>query len=120
MHEMSLMEGILNRATAALADYDVAKVNSLTVKVGVLANVMPAAFEFAFEALTVDTIFAGAQLKTYALPIKARCGQCQAVFEQAALPLACPKCGQLASEIIDGTAVYLASIDFEEAEEICK
>lgn len=33
------------------------KVNSLTVKVGVLANVLPAAFEFAFEALTDDTIF---------------------------------------------------------------
>ena len=56
MHEMSLMEGILNRAADALSEYKVAKVNSLTVRVGVLANVMPAAFEFAFEALTDDTI----------------------------------------------------------------
>lgn len=38
MHEMSLMEGILNRAVDALSEYTVAKVNSLTVKVGVLAN----------------------------------------------------------------------------------
>ena len=67
MHEMSLMEGILNRAADALSEYKVAKVNSLTVRVGVLANVMPAAFEFAFEALTDDTIFSGARLITEVL-----------------------------------------------------
>ena len=117
MHEMSLMEGILNRAADALSEYKVAKVNSLTVRVGVLANVMPAAFEFAFEALTDDTIFSGARLITEVLPIKTRCPQCGKIFEQEHSPLRCPDCHTASEEILAGTEVYLASIDFEEGDQ---
>ena len=56
---------VYKRQADALSEYKVAKVNSLTVRVGVLANVMPAAFEFAFEALTDDTIFSGARPVSY-------------------------------------------------------
>ena len=115
MHEMSLMEGILNRAQAALAGYKVAKVNSITVKVGVLANVMPAAFDFAFEVLSKDTMLSGAQLITHLLPISARCPQCGEVFEQTNIPLQCPNCQVASGEVLGGTEVYLESIDFEEA-----
>ena len=66
MHEMSLMSNLLERAKEALCPYDVRKVNSITVQAGPLANIMPAAFEFAFETLSAGTIFDGAELKASA------------------------------------------------------
>lgn len=119
MHEMSLMQGILERATEALSGYQVAKVNSLHVKIGVLANIMPEAFDFAFEVLTQDSIFAGAQLMTDILPLQARCSQCGRVFEQEQISLICPYCQLPTGKVISGGEVYLASIDFEEAESKC-
>jgi hydrogenase nickel incorporation protein HypA/HybF len=114
MHEMSLMEGLLQRATDSLAPYRVEKVNRLIVRAGVLANIMPAAFEFAFEALSADTVFAGAELSMEKLPIEALCSGCGKTFTSETLPLICPECAKTASKIISGSEVYLASIDFEE------
>ena len=118
MHEMSLMEGILQRAEAALAEYQVKKVNSITVKLSPLANIMPDAFAFAFEALTTGTVFDGSQLITQMLPLTAFCDQCQKKFEDTAIPPHCPSCGAVAKEILSGAEVYLASIDFDEEDEL--
>jgi hydrogenase nickel incorporation protein HypA/HybF len=114
MHELSLMEGIIQRAAAALAPYAAVKVNSLTVKTGVLANIMPAAFAFAFEALSAGTVFAGARLITETLPIAARCRDCGREFTRGKLPLVCPGCGKSEAEIVGGDEVYLVSLDFDE------
>ena len=114
MHELSLMEGIMQRAAAALAPYAAVKVNSLTVRTGALANIMPAAFAFAFEALSAGTVFAGARLITETLPISARCRDCGREFESESLPLVCPTCASREVEIIGGDEVYLVSLDFDE------
>lgn len=114
MHEMSLMESLLQRGQSFLAPYKVEKVNHLIVRAGVLANIMPDAFAFAFEALSADTLFAGAELIVEKLPIRARCPACGKIFTSETLPLICPGCDNTAVEIVDGSEVYLASIDFEE------
>ena len=61
MHEMSLMQGVLDTAQKVLADYQVKRVNELTVSAGVLANLLPDAFDYAFVALSQGTMFEGAQ-----------------------------------------------------------
>ncbi|NLF80534.1 MAG: hydrogenase maturation nickel metallochaperone HypA [Clostridia bacterium] len=114
MHELSLMDGIFSRAEAALKPYGSVKVNSLTVRIGPLANIMPAAFDFAFEALSAGGIFEGAQLITEPLPITARCQACDREFASRALPLICPDCAAREVMVTGGDEVYLASIDFNE------
>ncbi len=52
MHEMSLMENALQVVDDLMVNYNGAKVNEIVLKVGRLANCIPGALEFAFEALT--------------------------------------------------------------------
>lgn len=75
---------------------------------------MPAAFDFAFESLSVGTLFNGARLIVETLPISARCQACGQEFTSPALPLVCPSCAGREVEVTGGDEVYLTSIDFEE------
>lgn len=117
MHEMSLMENILNAATAALQPYAVTQVRSLEVEAGILANILPDAFDFAFEALSANTIFAGAQLVVHKKGLKARCLACSAVYESMTVPPVCPLCASRQVEIQGGTEVLLTAIDFDQEDE---
>lgn len=114
MHEMSLMSGILARASEALAPYRVKQVTSITVEVGVLANILPAAFEFAFESLSAESVLTGAKLVCQTKPIKAHCLECDSEFCSESLFLACPDCQSKRIRIISGDEVFLTGIDFEE------
>ncbi|MGI6360766.1 MAG: hydrogenase maturation nickel metallochaperone HypA [Bacillota bacterium] len=113
MHETSLMEQLLTVAEEHLASYRVKKVNKLIIKTGKLANVIPAALEFAFEALSRGRIMQGAELSLLEMPIIARCQDCCNEYE-AAIPFVCPACGSNSAEIVSGAEVFLDSIDFEE------
>ena len=116
MHEMSLMENLLSVATESLAHYTVKSVQRLTVSAGVLANIMPDAFDFAFAMQREDTIFAGAELLVNKAPIQASCRNCSCEYESFSIPFTCPACGNEAAEILHGAEVFLESIDFEEVE----
>jgi len=116
MHETSLMENILKTAEASLAEYNVEKVNELTVIVGRLANVIPDSLEFAFEAFSGKTICKGAKLTLKSVPIEGLCTDCGQVFFSTDIPLICPGCHGRMIEITGGTEVYLESIDFDEAD----
>jgi len=114
MHEMSLMSNLLERAKEALCPYDVRKVNSITVQTGPLANIMPAAFEFAFETLSAGTIFDGAELITEQLPICVKCSCCGNISKVQRMPEKCPVCAGEGLSITEGAEVYISAIDFEE------
>ena len=62
MHETALLQNLLQAAEEALLPYQVEKVDRLTVKAGVLANLLPDALAFAFDTLTPGTMFEGAEL----------------------------------------------------------
>ena len=115
MHETALMESMLSIAKEQLYAFNISKVNQVTLKVGRLANVLPDALSFAFEAVSAGTIFAGAELKQEFMPFIARCQSCAQTYESMDLPPVCPHCNAHGVDIIDGTEVYLDSIDFDEA-----
>jgi len=110
------MENMLSLAAEHLAPYRVERVNAITLKIGRLANVLPQALDFAFEAITREGLFAGAGLILITVPYTARCRDCATVYESVDLPPLCPVCGGHGAEILSGTEVYLDSIDFEERE----
>ena len=117
MHEMSLMENLLRTAGGALQPYRVARVNELQIRAGILANVLPDAFDFAFETLSQGTPFAGARLLVEKAPLIACCKQCGQTYESMEIPPQCSRCGSKEAEITGGTEVLLTSIDFEEEDE---
>jgi len=117
MHEVSIAERILAVAEESLAAYKVVRVNELLVEVGLLANVMPEALRFAFEAASSRGVCRGAKLTLLTRPIGARCRLCGEDFATEKAPPVCPVCGGRETEITGGTEINLHSIDFEEGED---
>ncbi len=111
MHEKALMTELIRVAETTLADYSVEKVNSVTVKVGALAGVLPQAFSFAFDALTPGTSLGGARLIMQKFAAVVRCGECFCEYEPASPPFSCPFCGSCVFKIIKGEEVFIESID---------
>ena len=114
MHEASLVENIIALAEASLESYQVAHVNSLTVHVGKLANVMEGALHFAFEALSEESICRGAKLHLVFEPISCSCRCCNKLFSTEQIPAVCPVCRNGDVEITGGTEIFLSDIDFDE------
>ena len=118
MHETSLMENILATATSTLAPYNVKRVNEVSVIYGPLANIIPSALEFAFEALAEKSIFAEAAFVMRLVPIEAECLDCGQSYEAEKIPFKCPYCGSNRFNITGGTDVFLESIDFDDDDEL--
>lgn len=117
MHEMSIVQELLNIIGREMATHRVEKLNSATIVYGRLTNIVPEALDFAWEALTLDTEFDGAELLTEELPLKLRCGGCKIEFvseTMAAAVAPCPECGeQFGHEVLQGRELFIKHIEAE-------
>ena len=114
MHETALMANILSIATENLKGYNIEKVNSVSLKVGRLANVLNDALEFAFESQTASGLFKGARLDIEIVPITACCEKCGKEFQSMDIPPLCPVCGSNEVKITGGTEIFIDSVDVDE------
>lgn len=114
MHETVLMQNLITTAEQALVGHHITKVNRINISVGKLSNVLPDAMRFAFEALTQEGVFVGAELEMAFLPIVACCEICRNEYQTDGFPIVCPECGSNQFKIIAGEEVYIDSIDCEE------
>jgi hydrogenase nickel incorporation protein HypA/HybF len=87
------------------------------VRHGALANIVPEAMRFAFEALTQGGPFEGARLELEEEPVVLRCS-CGASFspehKRDLLFVACPACGETRGHTVEkGRELYLLHIEAE-------
>lgn len=117
MHEMSVVTSLLSIVREEMAKHDVRRLLLVRVRYGALANIVPEALSFAFEALTVGTEFEGAVLETEEIPITLKCSQCGHVFsppkgEHFFAP--CPACGEEFGHVMEtGRELYVQHIEAE-------
>lgn len=114
MHETALTGNLIDVALNALSKQKIKRVNCITVSVGVLAGVLPAAMEFAFEAMTAGTILEGSELVLETSPAVMRCSECSYEYESSSFPYTCPVCGSTRFSIVRGEEVFIKTIDCEE------
>ena len=91
MHELALTQSIVEVCGARA---DGARVRRITLEIGTLTCVMPEALRFCFEACSVGTPLAGAELEIIAIPGRARCRECGREVELSDLLAGCD-CGSL-------------------------
>jgi hydrogenase nickel incorporation protein HypA/HybF len=73
MHELSIVQGIVEGATAACGDRRVLRI---VVEIGCLNAVLPDALLFCFDLATKGTLAEGAELAIVEVPAAARCEDC--------------------------------------------
>jgi hydrogenase nickel incorporation protein HypA/HybF len=111
MHELSIAESIVDIAVRHAAGRPV---SAVSVKVGHLRQVVPAALEFSFELVAEGTPVAGARLELEHVPAAGVCRSCGRETELHGFPLACGACGSLDVEVIRGDELQVESLEVDD------
>ena len=114
MHEFSLAQNVLSIAEASAREAGARRVASIRLVIGDMTEVVTEAMEFAFEALSPETICEGAALVIRRVPTRSRCCACNAEFAHDRYHWVCPECDSLATELLSGREMYIDSIEIEE------
>jgi hydrogenase nickel incorporation protein HypA/HybF len=117
MHELSIVESVVDAVTETAAAYPGARVTSVKLRVGVLAAVVKESLEFCWELATVGTPLAGAALVVNTVPVVVHCMACGRDTEiEGVQSFRCPNCGELAAELRQGRELEIESIEIEETD----
>lgn len=112
MHEMSLVQSILDIVLEEANRHQVKKIAAVNLVVGRLTAVVPSQMNFAFELLTEGTPAEGARLNLEYVPTRFGCGQCGHQYEVDDSDFLCPECGG-AGVVLSGRELQIASIEGE-------
>ena len=110
MHEFSIATQLMKQVLAVAEENQLAAVEEVELEIGALQMIVPEALEMAFEALRVDTCAAGARLVQRETPVKARCNECDHLFEAEIDQFQCPQCKKADIEVEAGRDIILKSV----------
>jgi hydrogenase nickel incorporation protein HypA/HybF len=115
MHELSIAVAVAESAERVAREHGAASVESVRLRIGELAGVVPGALRFSFGLVTEGTVLAGAELVIEEVPARARCSSCRTEFAVGMPPhLWCPQCDRPAAELTAGRELELAGLRLPE------
>jgi len=114
MHEMSIVEALIDAVRAETSTHPGAQVQIIRIRFGALRLIVPDTMKFCFQAATRDTDLAGATLEIEQLPARAKCRQCQAEFAVEDNWFQCPHCAAADGELLAGNELDLVGIELAE------
>jgi hydrogenase nickel incorporation protein HypA/HybF len=92
MHELSLIQSLLDIIEDYAQKRHFKKVNTVKLSFGKLSSIEPKCLEFAFEAQSKETKAQGATLEFDILPIVIYCISCEKEMKVDAYTATCPQC----------------------------
>ena len=114
MHEVSIVESLLEIAVAECKKNGYTKINSIKVCIGSASGVMPEALFFAFNALKSETLASGAILLIEEVPIAGHCSACGEDFTSSEkFVLCCPQCGSSAYTLHAGRELLIKDLEVD-------
>lgn len=115
MHELSLMQSIIEIVEREMEVHEVKRVERIRLKVGEMMGVEETSMQLAFEVLAEDTLMAGATLELVYIPGEAYCSHCDYRYPVKRYRVTCPQCGG-GGQIIAGKELYVDSLEVEDSE----
>lgn len=108
MHELSIMESVLEMVRENASQNNIDKINKLKLVIGQLTMVMPDSLQFAFEVLSQEDLFRGSTLEIETKETIIHCKDCAKESAQDfGYCFLCPGCGSDQVDIIQGRELYL-------------
>ena len=113
MHELSIVEGILEAVIPEVKKYDISRVLSVKLKIGELSGVVPECVSYYFDIASKGTIAEGAGIVIERVPVKISCPDCgyTGIIERGKFK--CPKCLGTDFKIISGREYFVDSVEAE-------
>lgn len=119
MHELSLMQGVMDAVVPAAKENGALKIINITLRIGEMTQVVEEAMRFAFDALTDgEELFDGCELTLDFVQAKSACFDCGAEFEHDRFHLKCPECGGRHTVVIAGKEMDIAGIEIETEDDL--
>ncbi len=117
MHELSIAQSLLDIIVDESRRHGLERVNKVRLQVGEFAAVIPESLTFCFELVSQDTVASGAVIEIESVGVTARCDKCNSSFEVRDRVFLCPRCGEMASQLLSGRELTIMSIEGETGEE---
>src|SRR5574337_932566 len=113
MHETALALSILDIIVNKCSEAGGRTVDSVRVRIGKAAGVLPDALSFAFDAAKATTVAEKARLVIEPVPVGGVCNDCKKEFsvQDVQYVFSCPLCGSKSFEITHGREIE--SVDME-------
>ncbi|MHC4395488.1 MAG: hydrogenase maturation nickel metallochaperone HypA/HybF [Planctomycetota bacterium] len=111
MHETMVAQSLLATISSEAAKQNATPVCA-KISCGALDAINDEVLCFAFEAVSRDTVCEGMKLQIEHKPIRARCKNCEEVFEFDLSSPSCPKC-KSDFELLPNEPLMLETIEFE-------
>jgi hydrogenase nickel incorporation protein HypA/HybF len=123
MHEFSTAKGIVETILAVAKEHGAKRITEVNLQIGILTMLNPEQLEFAFQALTEDTIAKEAKLNISYLPMKLICNSCGLSKDisvsriedssEVITMLKCPRCGSNDTQVDEGRNCNIRDIRIE-------
>ncbi len=114
MHELGLMTGVMDAATAAARDAGARKLLAVKLSIGEANEAVEDALRFAFDALAeADPFTEGAALELTMIRPRSICLECGEEFQHDLYSRFCPACDSFATELVAGRELQIDSIEVD-------
>lgn len=114
MHEMGIVDGILNAAVQTARGASASRVVAVTVRIGDMAEIVEDAMTFAWEVLREqDPLTCEAELRVETVAPRSVCIACGAEFDHDRYHVRCPVCGSAQTSAVRGRELELVSVEIE-------
>ncbi len=117
MHELSIAQNVIETVKQHIAEEDLWRVGSITMRIGELGGVMTDSLEFCYGALTADTPLSTSSLRIERVPFQIECLECHRSSLNERGFAVCPFCGSGNTKILSGDELHIIAIELNEAAE---
>jgi len=113
MHETALALSILDIIVAKCSEAGGQRVDSVRLRIGKAAGVLPDALQFAFDAAKATTVAEQASLAIEHVPVGGTCNDCKKPFSvpDVQYVFTCPHCGSRSFEITNGREMEIVDME---------
>ena len=113
MHELVIVEGILETVIPAVQGHDVSRILAIHLKIGELSGIVPSCIHEYFSIASAGTIAEGAKIIIENTPIRIHCPDCgkDGIIQKG--QYVCPACGSPRFRITSGREYYVESVEAE-------
>lgn len=113
MHEMGIMEGVLDSALKSAQQAHALRICKITLSIGDMTECIDDALQFSFEILSENTLAQGATLVLNKVSPRSVCLDCRKEFDHDRFHRQCPYCQSYSTDLIAGRELSIDSIEVD-------
>ena len=114
MHEMALVQSIIEIVEQEMARHHVSKLKAIHLACGRMTAVVPEQMTLCFAILAENKPLAGAELKMRTVPITYQCRRCHHEFTSEGIMFNCPSCKGENPELTAGRELQIEFLEVED------